>query len=393
MNSQLLIYLLQANLAIILLAIIYRVFLSNNTLYRANRFYLLASLVIALTFQFLPKYQISGTEQMQSSILSIPANLISSDIVAPTSSNFTFWWIIAAVWSVVVVFKSAKMMIGLLAIYRIRRQSTKHYYNSEEYYYVHPGIVPFSFFGSIFLPDSTYGECSDILQHERSHCSNYHSWDLIISELFCILFWYNPASWYLQIQIRNNIEYQADMKTTEGREDKRSYQYQLLEICTNETSDIVATYFNKSNLKKRIMMMNKTKSPRIAIFSYFLLPIALLTLSFTNVSCGSSEKSAKGVDAEVGEIVTGYATSQKSEAADVKVVGYGVRENGSVRLPLDSDKKPLVILDGVEQEEGVDINKLIDVEKIESISVLKDASAVDLYGERGKDGVIVITSK
>jgi TonB family protein len=52
---------------------------------------------------------------------------------------------------------------------------------------------------------------------------------------------------------------------------------------------------------------------------------------------------------------------------------------------------PLYVLDGI-----VITNnevKLIDPETIASISVYKDKSAAELYGEKGKDGVIVITSK
>lgn len=52
----------------------------------------------------------------------------------------------------------------------------------------------------------------------------------------------------------------------------------------------------------------------------------------------------------------------------------------------------LVIVDGVEQPKGVLINN-IDVNTIESISVLKDKSAVAIYGEKGKNGVIIIKTK
>lgn len=390
MMSEFLIYLLQANLAIILFALIYRVLLSKNTLYSANRFYLLASLLIAVTFQLLPAYQVSGAESMQSSILSIPSSLLSSSKSTVTTSNsHIFWWIAAAVWMAVVAAKIVKLAVGVSTILRIKRQSIKHYYNSEEYYYVHPNIVPFSFFGSIFLPKDSYEEKSDILQHERSHCSNHHSWDLIISELFSILFWYNPASWYLFAQIRDNIEYQADMKTTEGRADKRSYQYQLLEICTATKDNTVATYFNKSNLKKRIMMMNRARSPRVAVVGYTLLPIAILLLSMTNISCTdnnsfSADKVASRTDVSI---------ESRDGSVDVKVVGMG-EHSDRFEIPISSsDDQPLVILDGIEQESGVDFNEVITPDKIESISVLKEKSALDIYGQRGKHGVIVITSK
>ena len=49
---------------------------------------------------------------------------------------------------------------------------------------------------------------------------------------------------------------------------------------------------------------------------------------------------------------------------------------------------PLVLVDGIERE-----MKSVDVSSVESISVLKDASATAVYGVRGANGVILITTK
>ena len=49
---------------------------------------------------------------------------------------------------------------------------------------------------------------------------------------------------------------------------------------------------------------------------------------------------------------------------------------------------PLILIDGVER----DLNN-VDVAEIESFSILKDASASAMYGVRGANGVIVITTK
>ena len=54
--------------------------------------------------------------------------------------------------------------------------------------------------------------------------------------------------------------------------------------------------------------------------------------------------------------------------------------------------KPLIILDGEVQPAEFDLNK-IKPENIEKIDVLKDATATEMYGDKGKNGVINITSK
>lgn len=55
-------------------------------------------------------------------------------------------------------------------------------------------------------------------------------------------------------------------------------------------------------------------------------------------------------------------------------------------------KKPLIIVDGKPLQTEKAINE-ISPDSIESISVLKDKSATALYGEKGKNGVILIVTK
>jgi TonB-dependent SusC/RagA subfamily outer membrane receptor len=52
----------------------------------------------------------------------------------------------------------------------------------------------------------------------------------------------------------------------------------------------------------------------------------------------------------------------------------------------------LVIVDGVEQPNMTSLNS-IDPNTIESVNVLKDESAVKIYGEKGKNGVIIVKTK
>lgn len=63
-----------------------------------------------------------------------------------------------------------------------------------------------------------------------------------------------------------------------------------------------------------------------------------------------------------------------------------VRGGGSIT----QDNSPLYILDGVQVENALNI---ISPQDIESIDVLKDASATAIYGSRGANGVVIITTK
>jgi TonB-linked SusC/RagA family outer membrane protein len=53
-----------------------------------------------------------------------------------------------------------------------------------------------------------------------------------------------------------------------------------------------------------------------------------------------------------------------------------------------ANQDPLILVDGIERD-----IRLMDVSEIESISILKDASATAVYGVRGANGVILITTR
>lgn len=69
--------------------------------------------------------------------------------------------------------------------------------------------------------------------------------------------------------------------------------------------------------------------------------------------------------------------------------GSEIRIRGGSSLFASND--PLVVIDGLPIQ-GIDLNS-INPNDIESFSVLKDASATAIYGNRGSNGVIIITTK
>lgn len=76
-------------------------------------------------------------------------------------------------------------------------------------------------------------------------------------------------------------------------------------------------------------------------------------------------------------------TSEGAPGADVQIK---IRGNGSIT----QDAAPLYIIDGVQVEGGL---SGLSPQDIESVDVLKDASATSIYGARGANGVIIITTK
>jgi TonB-dependent SusC/RagA subfamily outer membrane receptor len=66
------------------------------------------------------------------------------------------------------------------------------------------------------------------------------------------------------------------------------------------------------------------------------------------------------------------------------------KQNVSLRITDSSQSKPLVFVDGFETDFE---SSVINPENIQSIDVLKNKMATDQYGEKGKNGVILIKTK
>ncbi|WPQ66530.1 TonB-dependent receptor [Chitinophaga sancti] len=75
----------------------------------------------------------------------------------------------------------------------------------------------------------------------------------------------------------------------------------------------------------------------------------------------------------------------KSSGASGAKINVTVRGNRSIR----ADNGPLYIVDGVQYQNIQDINS----NDIQSMEVLKDASSTAIYGSRGANGVIIITTR
>lgn len=85
----------------------------------------------------------------------------------------------------------------------------------------------------------------------------------------------------------------------------------------------------------------------------------------------------------------------QGKVAGLNVFNSSGRPGGGMRVTIrgkgsiNASNQPLYVVDGII---GMDI-ELVNTNDIESVSVLKDASATAIYGSRGANGVIIVTTK
>ena len=120
---------------------------------------------------------------------------------------------------------------------------------------------------------------------------------------------------------------------------------------------------------------------------------ATVVIAGTKTGVVADAKGEASIEAPEGAVLeVGYPDCLSASVVVGKQSDYTVRlvpENSKTGKQDNATPKPLFVVDGVEQ---ASIDNL-DPQSIESVSVLKNQSATALYGPRGKNGVVVVTTK
>ena len=104
------------------------------------------------------------------------------------------------------------------------------------------------------------------------------------------------------------------------------------------------------------------------------------------------------VDSDVIEKqqVTSVTSALQGSVPGVSIISSGGQpgDNASIRIrgigSINAEQEPLIVVDGAAFNGNLNT---ISPDQIESLNVLKDASSTSLYGSRGSNGVILITTK
>lgn len=89
----------------------------------------------------------------------------------------------------------------------------------------------------------------------------------------------------------------------------------------------------------------------------------------------------QALQGKIAGVTISNVSSEAGSAPQVRVRGMG---------SISASNEPLVVVDGYPMSDGL---SFIDMNDVESIEVLKDAASAAIYGSRGANGVILITTK
>ena len=264
-------------------AIIFVLLLARLSFFKANRRYLLLTLVGGLFVAYYP-IPMNVTESLTSNITSMvfldELTILSTEkVLGATQLNFDTSNIIYFIWVTIAILLSLKTSTGFIQLYLLRKKSVKKLQYGQTIYWTAKKHTPFSFYNAIYI--STAQQLTDediqlIASHEATHITKKHSVDIVFIQILKILFWWSPLIYMYEIFIKRNHEYEADEIVLSNHQTIDKYTNLLLRNTIPEYQFALYNYFNQEQLKKRIIMMFNKQSSQYNLWKYFsFLPLVL----------------------------------------------------------------------------------------------------------------------
>ncbi|MCE7068096.1 M56 family metallopeptidase [Dyadobacter sp. CY326] len=321
----------------------------------------------------------------------------------------------------------------------------------------HSNVGSFSFFKWLVINQVDYAQNFEpILRHESVHIRQMHSIDIVLIELLKIVFWFNPIVWFYKRSIQEVHEFLADehapdrdgyarflvayaFNTPAASLTNHFFNGPLLKsrikmIYKNRNSEwLRSKYFIILPLICFVAIMTAARE-KVSTFSKAEVPLIISEITANKgevqnhkaeVLADSEPKREKQMsnslkreappqlNAQLTTSESYTATAQDTAPEPSKkttFTNYRYAANIGPIAKLDSlpkigktltiksnkapGSKALIIVDGVKQEERGSMGyRQIAPDQIESISVLKEQSAIEAYGSEGTEGVIIIKTK
>lgn len=282
-------FLIKASVSIGIMYVLYWLLLRNLTHFKANRYFLLASVVLAIICAAFPlKYEVlmQTPAAIQSSEFAdqFQRDVANTIVQQPEDSSISIWGILLAVYSIGFALVLLRLLIQSWKPVQIILQTNP---KKIDDYLLHENTVykmPFSFFNRILIHPEYFkqNEINDILTHEKVHIQERHWIDLFIIELLTVFFWFNPFIWLFERAIKQNHEYLADKGVLSRGQSPVRYQALLINQLMGTKVIGMANHLNFALGPTRFKMMTKEKCSKRKLYRMiWLLPVlTLLMYSF-----------------------------------------------------------------------------------------------------------------
>ncbi|WP_332023611.1 SusC/RagA family TonB-linked outer membrane protein [Kaistella sp.] len=152
------------------------------------------------------------------------------------------------------------------------------------------------------------------------------------------------------------------------------------------TIAIAAVYFSGNFYAQQTAdtLQREQKIDEVVVIGYGKAKVKDLTGSVSVINLGKAENQPV---ADIGQAIQGRASGVTviNSGEPGSNVTFRIRGTGTIQ-----NNNPLIVVDGMPLNGGLN---QINMSDVESINILKDASSTAIYGSRGANGVVIITTK
>ncbi len=294
-------YIIQAIAYQLLFLVVYDVFLKKETFFNWNRFYLLLTAVLSL---ILPFIKIEGFKNVvpQQFVFSFPNINLKPDMVVLDEITIGVkaskpFWTFENIFLIGAAVAGVFFIVKLFHVINLIRNNPKQKTHNVLLVALLNSAAAFSFFNYIFLGERIQGEeKKSIISHELVHVREKHTLDLLLFEVLRIVFWFNPLIYMYQNRIADLHEFIADSKAAKTNK-KAYYQNLLSQVFETKQMSFINPFFKQSLIKKRIIMLQKSKSKQIQLLKYALLiPMVIGMLMYSSCSDEATDGTKNNID-------------------------------------------------------------------------------------------------
>jgi hypothetical protein len=287
-------YILQIILFQVLFLAIYDFFLSKETFFTKNRWYLISTPILSF---LLPLIKIPTFQKVvpQEYIVQLPEIFLSPEKVIQRTVMYqsvnevnylnVLFYVGVVLFSILFLVKFFKIITLIRKNEIIKKTTYKLVLLPKQ-------TKAFSFFNFIFLgKEIPISQQEQIIAHEFVHSKQKHSFDLLFFEFLKIAMWFNPMIYFYQKRITLLHEYISDEVAAKSATKEMYINNLLSNFFQVENIAFVNQFYKKTLIKKRIIMMKKTQSKKMNQLKYLvLIPVLASMLFYTSCANNAGEE-------------------------------------------------------------------------------------------------------
>lgn len=281
-------YIVQSGINLGILFGMYWFFLRGDTFYKVHRYYLLLAILISMIIPFV-KISVPSGSNMGMIYLLEPIVISPERVATGIEERMNIGQFLILIYVTGSLFFLGRLIFQLIRTIVLIKQHGITEYRGVRVVITDKQYVPFSLFNLVFINRSVFTDpaLNRIIEHEKVHVKQKHTWDLVIIEIVRIVQWFNPVIWLYRKNLISLHEYLADESVLSNGYKVLEYQQLLLTQTFNVQFSTLSNNLNHSLIKKRFIMMSKEKTNRISMLKMvFVVPAAIIftfifTLTFT----------------------------------------------------------------------------------------------------------------